>query len=186
MAEEFDSVDKTTESMEAQLLALVRQGDQAALARLFELYSKLVYSVALRVLRDPAAAEDILQEIFMQIWNTPTSFDAARGNFGGWLVILSRHRAIDLLRKRRPSDSIEDIQLASSHDLGQETERNLLLWRVRLVLEELPPEQRKVLDLAFFDGLTHTEIAERTGDPLGTVKTRIRLALKALREAFTP
>jgi RNA polymerase sigma-70 factor (ECF subfamily) len=186
MAEEFDPADKKTESMEAQLLALVRQGDQAALARLFELHSKLVFSVALRVLRDPAAAEDILQEIFMQIWNNPTSFDAARGSFGGWLVILSRNRAIDLLRRKRPSDSIEDIQLASAHDLGQETERHLLLWRVRLVLEELPPEQRKVLDLAFFDGLTHTEIAERTGDPLGTIKTRIRLALKALREAFTP
>jgi RNA polymerase sigma-70 factor (ECF subfamily) len=185
MAEEPDPVAKTGESTETHLLALVQQGDQRALASLFELYSRLVYSVALRVLRDPAAAEDVLQEIFMQVWRNPHGFDQAKGTFGAWLAISSRNRAIDLLRRKRPSDSIEDITLASPCDLGQDTERNLMLERARLVMKELPIEQRRALDLAFFEGLSHTQIAERTGDPLGTVKTRIRLALKALRQAFT-
>lgn len=168
------------------MLALVQEGDQQALARLFELYSKLVYSVALRVLRDPAAAEDVLQEIFMQMWSAPTNFNAARGNLGGWLAVLSRNRSIDVLRRKRPTDSIEDVVLASPHNLGRDAEHNLTVERVRLVIAELPSEQRQVLDMAFFDGLTHIQIAEKTGDPLGTVKTRIRLALKALRKAFTP
>ena len=185
MAEEPDPVAKAVESVEAQLLALIQQRDQRALARLFDLYSKLVYSVALRVLRDPAAAEDVLQEIFMQIWRNPQIFDRAKGNFGPWVAVLSRNRAISSLRRKRPSDSIEDIPLASPYDLGHDTEHHLMLQHVRRVIEELPTEQRKVLDLAFFEGLTHSQIAERTGDPLGTVKTRIRAALKALREAFT-
>jgi RNA polymerase sigma-70 factor (ECF subfamily) len=186
MSEDFDPPSAKTESVEAHLLALVQEGDQQALARLFELYSKLVYSVALRVLRDPAAAEDVLQEIFMQMWSAPTNFNAARGNLGGWLAVLSRNRSIDVLRRKRPTDSIEDVVLASPHNLGRDAEHNLTVERVRLVIAELPSEQRQVLDMAFFDGLTHIQIAEKTGDPLGTVKTRIRLALKALRKAFTP
>ena len=186
MAEELEPVGQTRELTEAQFLALIHQGDERALARLFQLHSKLVYSVALRVLRDPAAAEDVLQEIFFQVWSTPTRFDPARGNLRGWLTILSRNRAIDILRKRRPSDPIDDIQLPSPYDLGEDTEHNLMIGRVRLAISELPPEQRKVLDLAFFAGMSHSEIAESTGEPLGTVKTRIRLALQALRKAFTP
>jgi len=156
------------------------------MASLFDRYSKVVYSVALRVLRDPASAEDILQEIFMQVWRNPDSFTAARGSLGGWLAVVSRNRSIDALRRKRPTDSVDDIVLASSYNLAAEAERNSLMERARGVITQLPTEQRKTLEMAFFDGLTHSEIAEMTGDPLGTVKTRIRSALLTLRKAFQP
>ena len=171
---------------DASLLALVRSGDEHAMASLFDRYSKVVYSVALRVLRDPAAAEDVLQEIFMQIWRNPDSFTAARGSLGGWLAVVSRNRSIDMLRRRRPTDSVDEIALASPYNLADEAERNSLMERARGVIVQLPSEQRKTLEMAFFDGLTHSEIAEMTGDPLGTVKTRIRSALLTLRKAFQP
>jgi RNA polymerase sigma-70 factor (ECF subfamily) len=169
---------------DSTLLALVQSGDEHAMAVLFDRYSKVVYSVALRVLRDPAAAEDVLQEIFMQIWRNPDSFTATRGSLGGWLAVVSRNRSIDSLRRKRPTDSVEDVILASSFNLADEAERNSLMERARGVIVQLPIEQRKTLEMAFFDGLTHSEIAEMTGDPLGTVKTRIRSALTTLRKAF--
>ena len=169
---------------DASLLALVRTGDEHAMASLFDRYSKVVYSVALRVLRDPASAEDVLQEIFMQIWRNPDSFTAARGSLGGWLAVVSRNRSIDVLRRKRPTDSVDDVVLASPYNLADEAERNSLMERARGVIVQLPSEQRKTLEMAFFDGLTHAEIAEMTGDPLGTVKTRIRSALTTLRKVF--
>ena len=169
---------------DASLLALVQKGDEPAMASLFDRYSKVVYAVALRVLRDPSAAEDVLQEVFMQIWRNPDSFTAAKGSLGGWLAIVSRNRSIDSLRRKRPSTNLEDVVLASSYNLADEAERNSLMERARGVIVQLPKEQRKTLEMAFFDGLTHSEIAEMTGDPLGTVKTRIRSALLTLRKAF--
>ncbi len=169
---------------DASLLSLVQRGDENAMASLFDRYSKVVYSVALRVLRDPSAAEDVLQEIFMQIWRNPDSFIATRGSLGGWLAVVSRNRSIDALRRRRPTESVEDVPLASPYNLAEDAERNIMTKRAREVIVLLPAEQRKTLEMAFFDGLTHSEIAEITGDPLGTVKTRIRSALLTLRKAF--
>lgn len=169
---------------DAALLALVQRGDESAMASLFDRYSKVVYSVALRVLRDPASAEDVLQEIFMQIWRSPDGFIATRGSLGGWLAVVSRNRSIDALRRRRPTDSTDDVVLASPCNLADEAERNVMIERARNAMVALPVEQRKTLEMAFFDGLTHSEIAEMTGDPLGTVKTRIRSALLSLRKAF--
>ena len=169
---------------DASLLALVQRGDEEAMASIFDRYSKVVYSVALRVLRDPASAEDVLQEIFMQIWRNPERFVATRGSLGGWLAVVSRNRSIDQLRRRKPTDSVEDVVLASSYNLADEAERNGMMEKARVVIQQLPKEQRKTLEMAFFDGLTHSEIAEMTGDPLGTVKTRIRSALLVLRKAF--
>ena len=169
---------------DSSLLALVQSGNEQAMASLFDRYSKLVFSVGLRVLRDPAAAEDILQEVFMQIWRNPDSFTAARGSLGGWLAIVARNRSIDTIRRRRPTVDVDDVPLASSFNLADEAERNSLMERAREVIHKLPLEQRKTLEMAFFDGLTHSEIAEMTGDPLGTVKTRIRSALLTLRKAF--
>lgn len=166
------------------LLGLVEKGDEQAMASIFDRYSKVVYSVALRVLRDPSGAEDVLQEIFMQIWRNPDSFIATRGSLGGWLAVVSRNRSIDALRRRRPSESIDDVPLASSYNLAEEAERNSMMEKARSVIHLLPKEQRKTLEMAFFDGLTHSEIAEMTGDPLGTVKTRIRSALMTLRKEF--
>jgi RNA polymerase sigma-70 factor (ECF subfamily) len=170
---------------DAALLAQVQRGDEHAMASLFDRYSKVVYSVALRVLRDPASAEDVLQEVFMQIWRNPAGFVATRGSLGGWLAVVSRNRSIDALRRKRPSESVEEMSLASNYNLANEAERNSLMEMARKVIVLLPVEQRKTLEMAFFDGLTHSEIAEMTGDPLGTVKTRIRSALSSLRKAFT-
>jgi RNA polymerase sigma-70 factor, ECF subfamily len=169
---------------DSSLLALVQSGNEQAMASLFDRYSRVVYSVALRVLRDPASAEDVLQEVFMQIWRNPDSFTAARGSLGGWLSIVSRNRSIDLLRRKRPTVDVDDVPLASSCNLANEAERNSLMERARGVITRLPTEQRRTLEMAFFDGLTHSEIAEMTGDPLGTVKTRIRSGLLTLRKAF--
>lgn len=169
---------------DATLLALVRRGDEHAMASLYDRYSRIVYSVALRVLRDPASAEDILQEVFMQVWRTPERFVAVRGSFGAWLTVVTRNRSIDALRRKKPNDTIDDLSLASQYDLAAEAERNTMAERARAVIVKLPADQRKTLEMAFFDGLTHSEIAEMTGDPLGTVKTRIRSALISLRKAF--
>jgi RNA polymerase sigma-70 factor (ECF subfamily) len=174
------------DASDASLLARIQAGDERAMASLYDRYSRVVYSVALRVLRDPAASEDVLQEVFMQIWRNPSSFIAARGSLGGWLSIVARNRSIDTLRRKRPSVDVDDVALASPFNLADEAERNTLMERARAVIVQLPREQRKTLEMAFFDGLTHSEIAEITGDPLGTVKTRIRSALLTLRKAFQP
>ena len=171
-------------SEDADLLSRLQSGDEQAMASLYDRYSKIVYSVALRVLRDPASAEDVLQEIFMQIWRNPDSFIATRGSLGGWLAVVTRNRSIDALRRKRPTDSVDDVVLASPCNLANEAERNVMMEKARSVMLKLPPEQRKTLEMAFFDGLTHAEIAEMTGDPLGTVKTRIRSALISIRKAL--
>jgi RNA polymerase sigma-70 factor (ECF subfamily) len=168
---------------DAFLRSLVQSGDEQAMATLFDRYSRIVYSVALRVLNDPALAEDILQEVFMQIWRTPGSFTAVEGNLGGWLAVLSRNRSINALRRKHHTDPIDAIAFATPTDLSNEAERNRLAERSRSLLHQLPSEQRKALDMAFFDGLTHTEIAEITGDPVATVTSTLHSALLALREA---
>src|SRR4051812_7522013 len=102
------------------LLALVRRGDEHAMASLYDRYSRIVYSVALRVLRDPASAEDVLQEVFLQVWRSPERFVAIRGSLGGWLTVVTRNRSIDALRRKKPTDTIDDISLASQYDLAAE------------------------------------------------------------------
>ena len=169
-------------TQDAQLLDQVRRGDEQAMATLYDRYSRIVYSVALRVLRDPASAEDILQDVFLGFWRRPETFVSARGSLGGWLAVVARNRAIDSLRRKRPSEQIEEVYLASPFDLADEAQRNTMMQRVRAIILHLPLEQRKTLEMAYFDGLTHSEIAEITGDPLGTVKTRIRTALLSLRK----
>jgi RNA polymerase sigma-70 factor (ECF subfamily) len=171
-------------SEDAVLLERLVNGDQQAMASIFDRYSGIVYSVALRVLKDPAQAEDVMQDIFIQVWKNPASFVSGRGSLGAWLAVVARNRAIDCLRRRRPTDSVEDVVLAASTDLAAESERNVLMEQVRVHLHQLPPEQRKSVEMAYFEGLSHSEISEKTGDALGTVKTRIRLALISLRKAM--
>ena len=182
--EESTEVARPAAEDDGELLARVLRGDEGAMAVLFDRYSKIVYSVALRVLRDTASAEDVMQEIFMQIWRNPNSFVSTKGSLGGWLAVVARNRSIDMLRRKRPSEQVEEMNLASSTNLADEAERSILMERARAAVKNLPTEQRKTLEMAFFDGLTHSEIAEMTGDPLGTVKTRIRSALLTLRKAF--
>jgi RNA polymerase sigma-70 factor (ECF subfamily) len=167
-----------------RLVARVRAGDQLALSALYDRYSSVVYGVALRILQDTGAAEDLLQDVFLQLWRKPDAFDASRGSLGGWLAVIARHRAIDRLRQRRPESDIEDCVIASGTDLRDETERSLVIEKVRGVMGEMSPDQRTAMEMAFFEGLTHTEIAEKTGEPLGTIKTRIRSGLQILRARF--
>ena len=154
------------------------------MTELYDRYSSLVYAVALRVLGDTGAAEDVLQDVFLQLWRQPGAFDSARGRLAPWLAVITRHRAIDQLRGRKPQTDIEDITIAVDARLEELVDRNRAGEKVRSALATMPPEQRKGLEMAFFQGMTHTEIAQQTGDPLGTVKTRIRSGLIHLRKAF--
>lgn len=171
-------------SSDSALVSAVRAGDQNAMAQLYDRYSSIVYSVGLRVLSDTGAAEDVLQEVFMQLWRNPDAFDASRGNLAPWLAVITRNRAIDFLRKRRPESNIEEVIVAVEPDLAGEAERAGALQKIRGLLGTMPVAQRSALEMAFFEGLTHSEISAKTGEPLGTIKTRIRSGLLLLRKAF--
>ncbi len=162
----------------------LKTGDQGAMAELYDRYSSVVYAVALRVLGDTGAAEDVLQEVFLQLWRNPSAFDAARGNLGSWLAVVTRNRAIDSLRKRRPETDIENVVLSVAPDLAGEAERARAAEKVRGVMGAMVPAQRSALEMAYWEGMSHSEIANKTGEPLGTIKTRIRAGLSALRKAF--
>lgn len=168
------------------LVSAIRSGDEQAMAQLYERYSPIVYSVALRILGDTAAAEDILQEVFMQLWRSPDVFDPSRGSLPGWLAVIARNRAIDSLRKRRPETDITEVVVPVVPDLAGGAEWSRALQKIRGVLESMASPQRSALEMAFFEGLTHTEIAAKTGEPLGTIKTRIRAGLLILRKALNP
>ena len=168
-----------------RLVARVRAGDQQALAELYDRYSGVVYAVSLRILQDTGAAEDLLQDIFLQLWRKPEAFDSSRGSLGAWLAVIARHRSIDRLRKRKPESDIEDCIIASNSAARHaKITAKLVIEKVRVVMNEMGSDQRTAMEMAFFQGLTHTEIAEKTGEPLGTIKTRIRSGLQMLRARF--
>ena len=132
---------RPTPEEDGELLTRVLRGDEGAMAVLFDRYSKIVYSVSLRVLRDTASAEDVMQEIFMQIWRNPNSFVSTKGSLGGWLAVVARNRSIDTLRRKRPSEQVEEMNLASSYNLADEAERSILMERARAAVKLLPTEQ---------------------------------------------
>src|SRR5258708_582782 len=169
---------------DAALIARIRTGDQSAMADLYDRYARVVYGVALRVLANTTAAEDVVQEVFLQLWRNPQAFDADRGRLAPWLAVISRNRAIDFLRKRPPEDDINEMTISTGVNLEHATSQKLPVDKVRGVLMQLPQDQRKALEMAFIEGMTHTEIAGKTGEPLGTVKTRIRTGLLALRKVL--
>ena len=164
------------------LMDRVRVREQQAMTEIFDRYAGLVYSVALRVLHDSGHAEDVMQEIFFQLWRNPDSFSSSRGSLGAWLLVVARNRAIDQLRQRRPGEPVDEVIVASATNLQSEAERSIIMQRVQGIIGNLPREQQQSLQMAFFEGLSHSEIAEKTGQPLGTVKTRIRSALNSLRK----
>ena len=154
------------------------------MADLFDRYGSMVYSVALRVLKDPANAEDVMQEVFIKLWQNPQTFVQSRGSLAAWLLVVARNRAVDVLRRRKPSVSVEDVVLVAATNVAADAERRTMMEKVRIALDRLPSEQQKSMELAYFEGLSHSEIAAQTGDALGTVKTRIRSALISVRKAF--
>ncbi len=167
------------------LLARVVQRDESALSALYDRYSGLVYSEVVRILRDKGAAEEILQDIFYQIWRTAEKFDRSRGSLPGWLVVVARNRAISRLRRRggRTEEELSENTVSFPFNLETAAAQNQLLGRVQSAMASLPEGQREAINLAYFEGMTHSEIASKTGEPLGTVKTRIRSALDVLRRA---
>ena len=176
-------------SDEALMFGLVNR-DVAALETLYDRYSTLVYSVAARVVSDRGLAEDIVQEVFLRLWRRPNSYDSSHGRFAAWIASVARNRSIDELRRRsrrmRLEDPGEDApeRIPSEDRMGdpqREAELGEQRAAVRAAMEALPPEQRRVLQLAYFGGLTQAEIARHTGSPLGTVKTRVRLGMQKLR-----
>lgn len=165
-------------------------GSSEALAELYDRHTRPVYSLALRILQDQGEAEDIVQEVFSQAWRQASRYDRSRGNVAAWLLTLARSRAIDRLRSRRarPDHSAEEGTLADFADRAAPADLQLVsaeqVIRVRAALDALPMLQRVAIELAYYEGLTHTEIAARLEQPLGTVKTRIRQALIKLRESL--
>jgi RNA polymerase sigma-70 factor, ECF subfamily len=173
---------------DAALIGRLVQRDESALAVLYDRYAGMISSVLHRILRDNQAVEEILQDIFLQLWNTASHFDASRGSLPAWLVVIARNRAISRLRRHNPAagDALLEGMAVSPFNLESSAARQQLVERVKASLENLPKEQRAAVELAFFEGLTHSEIAARTGDPLGTVKTRLRSALETLRRTVHP
>jgi RNA polymerase sigma-70 factor (ECF subfamily) len=180
----LSSTDKPSISPDLATVTAVKSGDQGAMAELYDRYSSVVYAVALRVLGDAGGAEDVLQEVFLQLWRNPGAFDSARGSLGAWLAVITRNRAIDALRRRKPETDIEDVIVSVAPDLVSEADRSRAAQKVRGVLGTMPAPQRSALEMAYFEGLSHSEIAIKTGEPLGTIKTRIRAGLLVLRKAF--
>lgn len=169
--------------------------DLGAFQALYERYSDLVYSVSLRVVADPYVAEDVTQDVFLRVWRRPEQFDVTRGKFVTWLLSVTRNRSIDVRRSqgRRlrhealPTSSEEEDVLPSNDDRDDPALATVLSderLAVRKALEVLPAEQKLAIQLAYFGGLTQQEIANKLGQPLGTVKTRIRLGMQKMRGAL--
>jgi RNA polymerase sigma-70 factor (ECF subfamily) len=169
-------------------LERMARGEHEAAAELYDRHGRLVYSLALRILRDQGDAEDVVQEVFSQAWRQASRYQASRGNVAAWLMNLTRSRAIDRLRSRRarPELMADDARATEMPDLGQPVDEQLAhsgqAAQIRAALEELSLLQRVAIELAFYEGLAHVEIAERLELPLGTVKTRIRQGLLKLKD----
>jgi len=169
-------------------LARIADGEQVALGTLYDESSALVYSMVLRVLGNIADAEETTMDVYTQVWKNAAGYDGSRGSVTAWLVTLARSRAIDRVRSRT-SRAKKETALPETYDapaLGnspeQDSEEKQRRTRVMAALATLPAEQRELVELAFYGGLTHSELVERTGQPLGTVKTRIRMGMARLRE----
>ena len=169
-----------------ELVAQLAAGSQEALAKLYDRYGRLAYSVALRVLGDPGRAEDAVQEAFLKIWNHASTFDVRRGSLRNWLMTSVRNRSIDYLRGRGAHER-QEVQLqpalaeaSARSDPWREVSLSLERDAVREAMSNLPAEQRQAVELAYFAGYSHREIADMTRVPLSTVKGRMRLALEKL------
>ncbi|MCC6790966.1 MAG: sigma-70 family RNA polymerase sigma factor [Thermomicrobiales bacterium] len=181
-------MDRSIEPSDEQLLASISRGESDALGVLYDRYARIAIAVAYRVLGEHGVAEDVVQEAFLAVWRRVDSFDATRGNVRSWLLTIVRNGAIDRRRGRHAralqDTALDDVafRLATG---GEETfeivASSVEAERVREALSALPPEQREAIELAYFGGLTHQEIAQRTGAPLGTIKGRMRLGLHKLR-----
>lgn len=172
------------------ILRLIALNHQDALSVLYDRYGRLVYSVARNIMGNQELAEEVTQEVFLRVWRRASTYRFGHSKVSTWLGSITRHRAIDELRRLNVRPKLHEalwadegiLQEETGEDLDAITERAIEARQVRAAIERLPKEQKKALALAFFKGLTHSEIADLLGEPLGTVKTRIRLAMQKLRK----
>ena len=180
--------------VDLRLLQRIAIRDEAALAEFYDRHSRLAYSVLMRILRNPADAEEVLQETFVRVWSRADTYDALLGSPAAWVMRIARNRAIDLLRARRAraniaveraahggDDAPRSLEPITADTPETELEGRTMAAVVRTALATLTPAQRELIEAAFFEGYTHAELADRFGVPLGTVKTRIRSGLAAIR-----
>jgi RNA polymerase sigma factor (sigma-70 family) len=166
------------------LLAQVGRGDEPALGELYDRFGRVAYGLAVRILRDKTLAEDAVQDAFLGAWRTAAAFDPRRGTASTWLMTLVHRRAVDLVRRedRRKTDQLGDAPIASGETTDEQAAVREERRRVQAALAELPADQREALELAYYGGLTQSELAERLGVPLGTVKSRMFAGLAKLRD----
>ena len=173
---------------DSMLIGRMMAGDEAALSNLYDRYSAMLFGMLMRILRDKQAAEEVLQDIFLQLWRNAGQFDAGRGSLAAWLLVIGRNRAISRLRGRSGREVLEEEEGAfantfvSSQNVEEEAWRTELRASLTAALSRLPEEQRQAVELAYFEGMTQSEIAARTRAPLGTVKTRVRTAMQSLKQ----
>ena len=177
------------QTADVELLKAVARGDEQALAQLYDSYRVILFGLLVRILNSREEAEDVLQEVFLQVWRRARDFDETRGKPFTWLVTLARSRAIDRLRSLGARDRVAQASVREAaeevSDAARDTFRSEQRALVTSALSQLPEEQKRPLVLAYFDGLTQSEIAAKLGAPLGTVKTRMRAGMIKLRELLT-
>lgn len=180
------SSEHTPQPSDTEVLHAIARGDESALAALYDRYHSILLGLLLRILHSRVEAEDVLQEVFIQVWQRAASFDETRGRAFTWMVTLARSRAIDRLRSLQSRQRADDASLRdapesvsdASDDAYHAEQREI----IRAALNEIPEEQRRALLLAYFEGLSQSEIAARLGQPLGTIKTRMRSGMSKLRD----
>jgi RNA polymerase sigma-70 factor (ECF subfamily) len=179
------------EASDDALMDGVRRGDGHAIAALYDRYSSLVFSLGLRMLGDRESTEELVQEVFLRAWRQAASYQPALGRLSSWLLGIARNLAVDELRRRGvrpqrtagdPEEQLALVAATNTDDPEEEVVNSAQRAEIQHALAALPPPQRRVMELAYYSGLTQAEIAEELGDPLGTVKTRMRLAAQKLRE----
>ncbi|PPA68867.1 RNA polymerase sigma factor [Jeotgalibacillus proteolyticus] len=174
-----------TEPRDLDLYQNLVNGDKKALEALYDRYEKLVYSFAYRMTKDPELAEEVVQEVFIKLWNPHSPYSSEKGKFSSWLLTMTRNTALDFLRKQANKPTVEyeerDSPQEAADSPGELLEVKEQSQLVRRAVQRLKKDQKQIIELFYFQGLTHEKIAVRTGLPLGTVKGRIRLALKHLR-----
>ncbi|MEA2662596.1 MAG: hypothetical protein QOH08_2168 [Chloroflexota bacterium] len=169
------------------LIAALAEQDLSALAALYDRYGRLAYALAYRILGESAAAEDVVHDAYISAWRGAASYRRERGNPRGWLLSIVHHRAVDVLRRKtafRPAPLEVAEQRAADEDTAVMAEKNVEQQTVRLALQTLPEAQRRTIELAYFGGYTHVELAALMGVPLGTVKGRMRIGLQKMRRAL--
>jgi len=179
-----------SELSDPDLLNWIKNADQSALGELYDRYHRLVYSLAYQTIGESAVAEEITQDVFLRIWEKAATYRAEQGKVLTWIVTITRNRAIDLYRRRRirPENNplvweeLNPLERSDGTNIEAEVDNSLMRTNIRTALASLPAEQRQALSLAFFRGYSHSEIAENLHEPIGTIKTRIRLAMQKLRQ----